>query len=87
MSVALGSGRIPAWALSLMAFHLSNLQFALVAQKVKHLSAVWETQVRSLGWEDPLHEGNGNPLQYSGLENPMDRGAWWAMGSQRVRHD
>ena len=30
-------------------------------------------------------EGNGNPLQYSCLENPMDRGAWWAMGSQRVR--
>ena len=26
-------------------------------------------------------EGNGNPLQYSGLENPMD------MGSQRVRHN
>ena len=23
-------------------------------------------------------EGNGNPLQYSYLENPMDRGAWWA---------
>ena len=23
-------------------------------------------------------EGNGNPLQYSGLENAMDRGAWWA---------
>ena len=22
--------------------------------------------------------GNGNPLQYSCLENPMDRGAWWA---------
>ena len=33
--------------------------------------------------------GNGNPLLYSCLENPMDRGAWWAaqsMGSQRVRH-
>ena len=29
-----------------------------------------------LGWEDPL-EGNGNPLQYSCLENPMNRGAWW----------
>ena len=28
-------------------------------------------------------EGNGYPLQYSGLENPMDRGAWWAT----VRHD
>ena len=24
-------------------------------------------------------EGNGYPLQYSGLENPMDRGAWWAV--------
>ena len=23
-------------------------------------------------------EGNGNPLQYSFLENPMDRGVWWA---------
>ena len=23
-------------------------------------------------------EGNGSPLQYSCLENPMDRGAWWA---------
>ena len=23
-------------------------------------------------------EGNGNPFQYSYLENPMDRGAWWA---------
>ena len=24
-------------------------------------------------------EGNGNPLQYSGLGNTMDRGAWWAI--------
>ena len=32
---------------------------------------------------------NGTPLQYSCLENPMDRGAWWAAvhGSQRVGHD
>ena len=28
--------------------------------------------------EDPLEEGHGNPLQYSCLENPMDRGAWRA---------
>ena len=27
---------------------------------------------------DSLGEGNGNPLQYSCLENPMDGGAWWA---------
>ena len=26
----------------------------------------------------PPGEGSGNPLQYSCLENPMDRGAWWA---------
>ena len=25
-----------------------------------------------------MREGNGNPLQYSCLENPMDGGAWWA---------
>ena len=25
-----------------------------------------------------IGEGNGNPLQYSCLENPMNRGAWWA---------
>ena len=39
-----------------------------------------ETQVRFLGQEDPLEEeiANGNPLQYSCLENPVDRGAWWA---------
>jgi len=34
-------------------------------------------------------EGNGNPIQYSCLGNPMDRGAWWATvrGVTRVRHD
>ena len=31
-----------------------------------------ETWVRSLGWEDPPGEEKGYPLQYSGLENPMD---------------
>ena len=34
-------------------------------------------------------EGNGNPLQYSCLENPMDRGAWQATvhGAAKVRHN
>ena len=43
-----------------------------------------ETQVRSLGWE-----GNGNPLHYSRLENPVDRdpGGLQSMGSKRVRRD
>ena len=86
-----------------------------MAQMLKNLLAMQKTQVRSLGWEDPLEkelatppvyfpggsdgkasvydaedpgsspglgrspgEGNGNPLQYYCLENPMDRGAWWA---------
>ena len=30
------------------------------------------------GLEDSPGGGNGNPLQYPCLENPMDRGAWWA---------
>ena len=37
-----------------------------------------------------LGEGNGNPLQYSCLEDPMDGGAWCRllfMGSQRVGHN
>ena len=34
-------------------------------------------------------EGNGNPLQYSCLGNPVDRGVWWAIvnGILTVRHD
>ena len=48
---------------------------SLVAQTIKHLPKTWETWVQSLGWEDPEKE-NGNPLQYSCLENPMDRKAW-----------
>ena len=52
---------------------------SLVPQMVKHLPAMWETGVRSLGQEDPF--------QYSCLENSMDWGAWQSMGSQRVRHD
>ena len=36
-----------------------------------------ETQVQSLGQEDCPGEKNGYPLQYSCLENSMDKGAWW----------
>ena len=52
---------------------------SLVAQLVKNLPAVREIWIRSLGWGDPLEEeGHGNSLLYCFLENPMDRGAWWA---------
>ena len=43
---------------------------SLLAQTVKRLPTIWETQVRSLGWKRSSGEGNGNPLQYSCLENP-----------------
>ena len=48
--------------------------------------------VGDLGWIPGLGKfpggGYDNPLQYSCLENPMDRGAWCVtMGSQRDRHD
>ena len=43
---------------------------------VESLPVVQEIQVCLLGWEDPPKKGNGNPLQYSFLGNPMDRGAW-----------
>ena len=58
--------------------HITNLWFwqwiphvIRVAQTVKNLPAMWETQV----W---FGEGNGTPLQCSCLENPRDGGAWWA---------
>ena len=64
---------------------------SLVAQIAKNPSAMQETWVRSLGWEDPLEEGKntGYPLQDSGLENSMDRRACQVTvhGSHRVRHD
>ena len=41
------------------------------------------------GWGRSPEEGNGNPLQYSCLENPKERGAWQATvhGVSRVRQD
>ena len=50
---------------------LATYRASLVAQLVKNQPAMRETWVQSLGWEDPL-EGNGYPLQYSGLKNSMD---------------
>ena len=54
---------------------------SLVAQLVKNLPANAEDSrdVGSIpGLGRSLEEGDGNPLQYFCLENPMDRGAFWA---------
>ena len=55
-----------------------DLRDSLVAQTVKRLPAMRETRVRSPGLGRSPGEGNGNPPQYSCLENSMDGGAWWA---------
>ena len=62
---------------------------SLVAQKVKNLPAMWETQVQSLGWEDPLEK---DMATYSGILAwrilwTEEHGGLQSMGSQRVRHN
>ena len=49
-----------------------------VAQIVKNVPVVWEDPGSIPGSGRSPGEGNGYPLQYSCLENPTDRGAWWA---------
>ena len=46
-----------------------------MAQTVKNLPAVWETWVRSLGWEDPLEEGMATHSSILAWRIPMDREA------------
>ena len=43
------------------------------------LSSSQQWQAKSFSCSISFREGNGNPLQYSCLENPMDGGAWWAI--------
>ena len=45
---------------------------------VKDLSASAGDTSLIPGWERSPGEAHGNPLQYSRLENPMDRGSWWS---------
>ena len=70
----------------------SNYGASQVAPVVKSLSA----DAEDIGDTGSVPEagrspggGQGNPLQYSCLKNPMNRGAWWVAvrGPQRVKHD
>ena len=45
---------------------------------VKNLPAMWETWVRSLGWEDPLEKVMATHSSILDWRIPIDRGAWWA---------
>ena len=60
-----------------------------MTQTVKHLFAVQETWVRSLGWEDPLEKEMAAPSSILAWEIPwtVEPGRLLSMGSQRVRHD
>ena len=62
---------------------------SLVAQTVKCLSLMWETQVRSLGWEDPLEKEMAIYSSTLAWKIPWteEPGRLQPMGSQRVRHD
>ena len=55
-------------------------QASLMAQQVKNLPTnAGDTRDAGLiPGSGTSGEGNGNPLQYSCLKNPMDSGAWWA---------
>ena len=60
-----------------------------MAQTVKRLSAMQETWVRSLGWEDPLEKemvGHATILAWK-IPWTSEPGRLPSMGSQRVRHD
>ena len=51
---------------------------SLVAQMVKNPPAMWETWVRSLGWENPLEKGMASCFSILVWRIPKDRGAWLA---------
>ena len=61
----------------------------LLAQKVKNLPAMWETQVQSLGWEDALEKGVATHSRILAWRIPWteEPGGLQSMGSQRVGHD
>ena len=56
----------------------TSLGASLVAQMVKNLPAMGETQVQFLGWGDPLEKEMATHSSVLIWQNPMDRGAWQA---------
>ena len=80
--------RAYAWPAELSQLKLSSWA-SLGAQSVKDLPAVWETQVQSLGQEDPLEKGTAThssilACRIQWMEEP---GRLQSMGSQTVGHD
>ena len=63
----------------------ANAWASLVAQLVKNLPAMQETQIRFLGWEGPLDEGMATHANILTWRIPMDRGAWRANSPRGYR--
>ena len=72
-----------------LSFSFSLKGASLVAQMVKRLPAMWETQVQSLGWEDPLEKEmatDSSTLAWR-ISWAEELGWLWSMGSHRVEHE
>ena len=73
----------------LITYSSGSPRTSLVAQTVKSLPTMQETQVWSLGWEDPLVKEMATHSSILAWKNPMmeEPGRLQSMGSQRVRYD
>ena len=69
--------------------HTNTYRASLIIQLVKNLPAVQETQVLSLGWEDPLEKEMANCSRILAWKTSFieESGGLQSMGSQRVKHD
>ena len=71
-------------------YHLNQyMQSSLVAQRLKHLPAMWETWVQSLGWEDPLEKEMATHSSILAWRIPWteEPGGLYSMRSQRVGYN
>ena len=70
-------------------YFLIAFRASLVAQMVKHLPEMRETQVQSLDWEDPLEKGMATAPVFLSGESPWteEAGRLQSMGLQRVGHE
>ena len=67
----------------------THLTWTSLAQTVKHLPTLWETQIQSLGWEDLLEKEMATHSSILAWKIPWmeEPGRLQSMGSQRVGHD
>ena len=72
-----------------MVFSKANILYIVIIAKYEYVSKLFTLHRNVIIHGNRAGEGNGNPLQYSCLEHPMDRGAWQAPvhGVARVGHN